>query len=166
MNHVRTTSLASEGSPRGSVFRGFVRTARRIAGRRSLRKDQSGAAAVELALVLPFLVTLMTGIVDFGALFYLQSNMHTAARESARALAVRAVSESEAEQLAQGQLMNWGASFSVDATEPDPANPADTDVTVSISVSMADAAPIGLIFDLIGSTGGALQTQVSMRQEG
>ncbi len=166
MSHVRTTSLVSEGAPRGPVFRSFVRTARRITGRRSLLKDQSGVAAVELALVSPFLVLLMIGIVDFGGLFFLQNNMHTAARESARALAVQAVSESQAEQMAEDKLMNWGATFSVDATVPNPANPAETDVTVSISVPMADAAPIGLIFDLIGTSGGTIQTQVTMREEG
>ncbi len=144
MSHVRTTSLASEASPRGSVFRSFVRNVRRITGDKSLYRDESGVAAVELALVSPFLVLLMIGIVDFGGLFFLQNNMHTAARESARALAVQAVSESEAEQLAQDKLMNWGATFTVVTTTPNPAIPAETDVTVSISVPMADAAPIGL----------------------
>ncbi len=166
MSLVRTTSLASEGSPRGSVFRSFVRNVRRITGDKSLYRDESGVAAVELALVSPFLILLMIGIVDFGGLFFLQNNMHTAARESARALAVQAVSESEAEQLAQDKLMNWGATFTVVTTTPNPAIPAETDVTVSISVPMADAAPIGLIFDLIGSTGGTLQTQFTMREEG
>ena len=165
MSHVRTTSLASEGSPRGSVFRGFVRTARRITGRRSLRKDQSGAAAVEFAMVLPLLVMLMTGILDFGFLFFVQHNMVSAARESARALAVQSVTETQAEQMAHDKLDGW-ATFVVDATEPDPANPADVDVVVTITVPIQDAAPIGLIFDMIGGFAGDLNAQVFMRQEG
>ncbi len=164
MNHVRTTSLASEGSPRGSVFRGFVRTARRITGRKSLRKDESGVAAVEFALVLPVLATLMTGILDFGFLFFVQHNMVTAARESARALAVQSVTEVQAEQMAHDKLDGW-ASFDVVATEPGPANPADVDVVVTITVSMQDAAPIGFIFDMIGGFSGDLNAQVFMRQE-
>ena len=164
MSHVRNTRRASEGAPRGSVLRGFVRTARRITGRRSLCKDESGAAAVELALVLPILVTLMTGIVDFGFLFFVQHNMVTAARESARALAVQSVTETQAEQMAHDKL-DGSATFVVVATEPDPANPADVDVVVNITVPIQDAAPIGLIFDMIGGFTGDLNAQVFMRQE-
>ncbi len=140
----------------------------RLAMRRTMtpfapfRRSEEGVAAVELAFVLPVLLMLMIGIIDLSSLFFLRNNMVTIARDSARALAVGAVTTAEAEKLAEENLVNWNATFTVTATEP--LNPDDTDVVVTISVPMAEAAPIGLVFDLTGLDG-TLQTQVTMRQE-
>ncbi|MBM6405978.1 pilus assembly protein [Phycicoccus sp. CSK15P-2] len=49
------------------------------------RRDDRGAAAVEFALVLPVLVLLMGGIVDYGRYFFTQVQLTNAAREGARA---------------------------------------------------------------------------------
>ena len=131
----------------------------------SLRKDKDGVAAVELALVLPFLMMLLVGIIDFGALFFLKNNMFSVARDSARALALQSVTVTEAEQMAQDNLINWNATFDVVAQEvPNAIDPAITDVVVTITVPMADAAPIGLMLDVVGFTG-TLQSRVAMRQE-
>ena len=48
---------------------------------------ERGAAAVELALVLPILVMLLVGIVQFGAAYEARSNLAAATREGARAAA-------------------------------------------------------------------------------
>ncbi len=118
-----------------------------------------------MALVLPFLLMLRAGIIDFGAMFFLQNNMISAARGSARALAFQSVTATEAEQMAEDKLINWSATFTVNAEEPDPSDPTDTDVVVTITVPMTDAAPIGLIGDMIGLTG-TLQARIAMPQEG
>lgn len=49
---------------------------------------ESGAAAVEFALVLPLLLILLAGIVDFGRAFYTQVVLTNAAREGARLVAM------------------------------------------------------------------------------
>ena len=131
----------------------------------SFCRDQDGVAAVELAMVLPFLMVLLVGIIDFSALFFLRNNMFTIARDSARALAVQSVTAVEAEQMIRNRLDGWNATFTVDVHEPDPSDPNDTDVVMTISVPMAQAAPIGLVFDMVGFTG-TMQSQVTMRQEG
>lgn len=46
---------------------------------------ERGAAAVEMAIVLPLLVLLLGGIVDFGRAFYTKNILTNAAREGARA---------------------------------------------------------------------------------
>ncbi len=52
---------------------------------RALRqRSQSGAVAVEFALLLPVLVVLLFGIVQFGITFNRQQGIHAAAREGAR----------------------------------------------------------------------------------
>ena len=49
-----------------------------------LRRNEAGQAMVEMALVLPILLILIGGIVDFGWLFYNQLSLTNAAREGAR----------------------------------------------------------------------------------
>lgn len=52
--------------------------------RRDRNHDERGAAAVELALVLPILVLLVFGIVQFSLAYNRQQGLHAAAREGAR----------------------------------------------------------------------------------
>lgn len=47
--------------------------------------NQDGAAAVEFAIVLPLLVTLVFGIIEFSILFYNKAMLTNASREGARA---------------------------------------------------------------------------------
>ena len=49
---------------------------------------ERGAAAVELALVLPLLLLIVGGIIDFGRFFYTQNIVVNAAREGARSRAL------------------------------------------------------------------------------
>ncbi len=48
-------------------------------------KDQNGGAAVEFALILPLLIVLLFGIVEFGLLLYNKQIITNASREGARA---------------------------------------------------------------------------------
>jgi Flp pilus assembly protein TadG len=50
----------------------------------SRRQRERGASAVEFALVLPFLLLLIGGMVDFGRFFFTQNIVVNAAREGAR----------------------------------------------------------------------------------
>jgi Flp pilus assembly protein TadG len=51
---------------------------------KNLRKNQDGAAVVELALSLPVLVTLIYGIFEFSQLYWANSGMQQALGEGAR----------------------------------------------------------------------------------
>ena len=61
----------------------------RVMPRNSGRRER-GAVAVEMAIVLPILVLLVGGIVDFGRAYFTQVVLTNAAREGARAAVVRA----------------------------------------------------------------------------
>jgi Flp pilus assembly protein TadG len=50
--------------------------------------SERGAAAVEFALVLPILIMLLLGIVEFGRIFNVQVSVTNAAREGARVMAI------------------------------------------------------------------------------
>ena len=51
-------------------------------------QSDRGAAAVEFALVLPLLLLLVLGIIDFGRLYFTQITLTDAAREGVRVLAL------------------------------------------------------------------------------
>lgn len=48
------------------------------------RAARAGGAAIEFALVLPVFLALLSGIVDFGWVFFQQTNLQAAVREGAR----------------------------------------------------------------------------------
>jgi len=52
-------------------------------------RSESGAAAVEFALVVPLLVTLVFGITDFASVYSSQASLSAAARQGARVMALQ-----------------------------------------------------------------------------
>lgn len=52
-------------------------------------KSEHGAALIELAIVLPFLLLLLMGIIEIGLLFYNQQILTNSSREGARAAIAR-----------------------------------------------------------------------------
>jgi Flp pilus assembly protein TadG len=63
-------------------------------------RSQSGGSVVEFAIMLPFLVLLIFGMIEFGLLFYDQQVITNASREAARAAIAGACSE----RLSAGQI--------------------------------------------------------------
>jgi Flp pilus assembly protein TadG len=58
--------------------------------RRPPAADDSGAAAVEFALLVPLLMLILLGIIDFGRAFNIQQTLTQAAREGVRGYALNA----------------------------------------------------------------------------
>lgn len=56
--------------------------------RTRLRSDERGASAIEFALVVPLLLVLVFGIVDFGHAYFRKISLNAAVREGARELAL------------------------------------------------------------------------------
>lgn len=134
----------------------------RMALLRRLGRDERGVSAVELAFILPVLVLMLSGIIQFGALMFLQNHITNVARDTARRVAVGELTKAEAEQSALDALIDWGITYTVVVSEPDPSDPADKDVVVDITAPMAEAT----LVDVLGIfQSGTLGTQVTMRQE-
>ncbi len=126
-------------------------------------RSEGGASAVEFALVLPLLVAMVGGIIEFGAIFFLQNNMVNVAREEARRVAIGELTETQAIASAKAGLVDWGATFQVQVVDPvTTADPNDTDVVVTITVPIADA----MIIDILDALQmGDLQASVTMRSQ-
>jgi Flp pilus assembly protein TadG len=52
------------------------------------RRGERGAAAVEFALILPVLILLVLGLIEFSRVYNIQISLSNAAREGARTMAV------------------------------------------------------------------------------
>ena len=61
---------------------------RRTAISRRTASNERGAAAVEFALVLPILLLLVLGLIEFSRLYNTQISLSNAAREGARSMAI------------------------------------------------------------------------------
>ena len=129
---------------------------------RSCWRSERGVAAVEFALAIPFVLLVLSGIIQFGFVLFLQSHVADVARETARRVAVGEFEQAEAEQFAQDSLLNWGVNYLVVVDPPDPNDPNDTDVDVQISLPMSQAA----LIDLLGLfQSGTLTAAVTAREE-
>lgn len=124
------------------------------------KRGESGAAAVEFAIVLPIFLAMLFGIIQFGAVTFVHNNMINAARETARRIAVgELTTNAEATNFAQGYLADWSLAFTI--TPVIPAVP-NGDVVVTITTPAADAALIGFPIPWSGN----IQAEVTMRLEG
>jgi Flp pilus assembly protein TadG len=120
---------------------------------RARRKDgDRGAAAVEFALVLPILLLLVFGIIDFGRALNAQLTITQAAREGVRLAAlgypaaeVQARADAAAPELS-------GVSVTIAASCPPGAGPT-ADAQVNVSYSFSFITPVGAIAGIFGGGG-------------
>ncbi len=150
-----------ESKVRPSGCGGAGSTATRAKGWRTLWRDRGGVAAVEFAFILPILLLLFSGIVQFGSIMFLENHMTNVARETSRRVAVGELAQADASSSAQQALVNWGVTYDVDVASVDVGG-GNQDITVTISLPMAEAA----LMDVLGVfQSGNLTAAVTMRQE-
>ncbi len=138
-----------------------ITTKPRATGLRALWRDRGGAAAVEFAFILPIMLLLFSGIVQFGSIMFLENHMTNVARETSRRIAVGELAQADAASSVQQALVNWGVSYD-DSVATTDVGGGNQNITVAISLPMADAA----LMDVLGVfQSGNLTAAVTMRQE-
>ena len=139
-------------------FRKGISFRRRLADLRA--RSERGVAAVEFALMLPVLLLLLGGIMEFGSIYYVKNNMATVARDVARRLATGELTQAQAEQEVVGQLVAWNLTLTITVTMPvDPAK----DYIVLIQTPLASAG----VLDLASlGVSGTLAAHAITREEG
>jgi hypothetical protein len=131
-------------------------------GVKAWHRCESGVSAVEFAFVVPIVVTLLSGIFQFGFAFFMQGHMAEVARDTSRRVAVGELTQGEAISFAESSLINPGVTYDVAVTLPDPNDPDDRDVVVSISAPKKQISPI----DILGLfQDGDLSASVTRRME-
>ena len=108
-----------------------------------------GAAAVEFALLLPLLLLLVFGIIDFGRAINAQITLTQAAREGARLAAL-----SQSNVVSRTQAAATGLSgVTVTVTACPSGGGAASDATVQVSYPFTFLTPLGAIAGLFGGSG-------------
>jgi Flp pilus assembly protein TadG len=118
---------------------------------RTRRGDSRGAAAVEFAIVLPVVLLLVCGIVDFGRALNRQIVLTNAAREGARWVALgQGNPGTRVASALGGQVPPGNVAI---AWSPCPANPppsSTTNTTVTLTSTYALITPLNVLSGLFG----------------
>jgi Flp pilus assembly protein TadG len=123
-------------------------------------RKERGAAAVEFALVLPILLVVLLGIIDFGLYFYNDLQLTHVARDAARYLSVNDVAEADATiDAGAGRLVS--ASITSRSVAPGATQGGESTVTLEATYDFLTPLPV-LVG--IGDTAG-IDATVVMRRE-
>lgn len=139
---------------------------------RSKIKDQRGQALVELALLIPLIMTLLLGIVEFGRIYTAQLTLNNAVRAGARAASVGDDDVSINNQVTNICLTNslTGAELTINDTTPAFSSRKMGD-TVSVSADYRVNLVVPIIKQIIDTVDGTadgkfkVSAEVSMRVE-
>jgi Flp pilus assembly protein TadG len=101
--------------------------------RRATRSGDAGASAVEFALVVPLLVILVLGIIDFGVIFAQQLSLNNAVRQGARSAVVSGNTvQQTCAQVVTGVRGAAGQTIAMDTT----------DIDVTVRTQSADGSTV------------------------
>jgi len=121
------------------------------------------AAVVEFAVVLPLLLTILFGIIEYGWVFMVRQTLQTAAREGAR-IAILQTSEepytAALNRIAEVMQPTGLTTYTVTMTHATVADPVET---INVTIPYADVSLMGNFF---GSHTYDLGGACSMRKEG
>ena len=123
----------------------------RTSSRRPTRRSERGAAAVEMAFMLPVLLFVLFGIIDFGRMLNAQITLTEAAREGARA-----ASFSQPDQDVKDRVTSFaspGLTGVTTVVTACPATPTPTaDAVVTSTYTFTYITPVASMAVLFGGT--------------
>lgn len=99
-----------------------------------LFRHEQGAAAVEMALILPIMLLLLFGIIDIGRYYWAQHSVVHAVNEATRLAVLEGVTEDEINRVVTFHLRDWDKTLVPQVVEN--ASGAGSTASVTVSVSM------------------------------
>jgi hypothetical protein len=131
---------------RRKAGRRVMRNQRRMLPRLRMQRSESGQALVELAIVLPIVIALLCGIVEFGWMCFNQINIANLAREAAREGIVYSAGNTDLNALSSEMVENAPAGMrdklTVDIRFSNLSNPREGDVIVDIAYRASAITPL------------------------
>lgn len=119
------------------------------------------AAVVELAVVMPLLIMLLLGIMEYGRRFMVNQTLIQAAREGCRTAVLQGSTEADVRARINTYMTAAGLpTYTVSIARATTADPTET---VVVSVLRSNISLFGSFF---GSTAGTMSSSCSMRKEG
>ena len=135
--------------------------------KRRLHAGEKGQALVEFALVLPVLLAILCGIIDFGWLFYNQLSVNNICREGARYAVVNTAADFNTDPILQHIENSARSTYTVNEVEIEvyytvPSDPMNGDVVVEVKTEFSFITP--LLSPFLGQTR-TLDSKVVMKVE-
>jgi Flp pilus assembly protein TadG len=131
-----------------------------------LWSNEDGGPLLEFTVLMPVLVMILLGIIEFGSILYLKNNMTNAAREGARTSSVQGGSLAAANNTACRSLAGTRQTFTISSSC---VSPQDANVQISVAASSASLLNVVPHFDngrfTLTSWGGTVGAGVTMRSE-
>lgn len=131
--------------------------------RRRRHPRQRGAAVVEFAVVLPLLLTVLFGIIEYGWVFMVRQTLQTAAREGARLSVLQTSVAPYANVLERVSDVMAPTGLNTYAVTMTHATAADPTETITITIAYNDVSLMGGFF---GTHSYDLGGTCTMRKEG
>ncbi len=130
----------------------------------AFRRSESGVSAVEFAIIVPVLMTIVMGVLEFGMILYTFNSSENAARDVARRLATNRLTTAQASDTAKAELPGWASpSATVTVAQSAPTDPSQNQFTVSIAIPAKSATASNFLVGLYGSV--TLNSKVVLQQE-
>lgn len=131
-----------------------------------LRRTERGQAIVEMALVLPLLIMILFGIVEFGRVLNTYIVVTNLSREGARFAAVGGSDTAVTDFIKNAAA---GSGFDVSLIQVQPSPPSINKRLRGSTIQVRVSYPVDILAPVIGSIIGdpyVVQSQTSMRVEG
>ncbi|MDD6236045.1 MAG: TadE/TadG family type IV pilus assembly protein [Clostridiales bacterium] len=126
-------------------------------------RDEDGQSALEFAIVLPILLLLVCGIIEFGLLFNMQLTLDHCAREGVRYAAIHS-NESDIEQVIADRVDGFALMGDADvAVVYSETSHRRGDVTVTVHAVYKAITPIGKL--IFSSNEKLLSCELTMKVE-
>lgn len=127
-----------------------------------LPRVAKATAVVELAVVLPLVLTLLFGIIEFGWVFMVSQTLTTAAREGCRVAILEGATDQEISAKIDQYMGNTGVDgYAVDISHATVGDPTEA---ITLTVPYAEISLLGGYFNL--SDDFTLRGYAAMRKEG
>jgi Flp pilus assembly protein TadG len=149
-------SFRNEATPYAETVTG--RSRHGLRHRVRLVADEEGVVLAEALVVIPMLVMITFGILQFSLMMFCYNSMMDAARHGAREMAVGVANETEAESTVESMLVNWPVNWSITAEDSDTTG--TDEVRVTVSIPMLEAGVLSIL-----PFSGVMTARVIMRKE-
>lgn len=129
--------------------------------KKRLHKRESGQSLAELALVLPILLVILCGIIDFGWIYYNQITLNNAAREGARYAVIHYDPNVDWKAEAESRMIN--DMVGVDSATAIVSDPVEQQITASVTANPKILT--GFTSTILGKNTIELHAECTMRLE-
>ena len=125
--------------------------------------DQKGATAVEFAFVMPVIITIVFGCIEFGLIFLSYNSAGHASWDTTRQLATGKISIAQVDTTARNQLPSWVRSGATITSAASSSDPNTNRFTVTVSFPASTATPTRLLSWAYGTL--TLTSRTTLQQE-